>query len=185
MKNLNPTLWRTCRMLSGSTRIRLLRALHDQPGLNVTEYARALNIGRSDASQELRRIQSRGLLQSEHCGVSVIYRLGTDPQVASAAPLLKALKSTLDSFPPDQDADICVMAHAFAHPKRIAILKSLSNAPQTTDVLQKEVRTSFSNLHRHLQAILASGLARRDAGALRLVSTTHPLAKTLFKLLPP
>ncbi len=65
MKNLNPTLWRTCRMLTGTNRVRLLRELHDHPGQSVSQLAAALGIGPSDASQELRRIQSRGLLKSE------------------------------------------------------------------------------------------------------------------------
>lgn len=44
MKNLNPTLWRTCRMLAGTTRIRLLRELHTHPGQSVSELARAVGI---------------------------------------------------------------------------------------------------------------------------------------------
>ena len=36
MKTLNPTLWRTCRMLAGANRIRLLRAIFAQPGQSVT-----------------------------------------------------------------------------------------------------------------------------------------------------
>lgn len=184
MQNLNPTLWRTCRMLSGDIRIRLLRALHDQPGRNVTELAKAVDIGLSDASQELRRIQSRGLLQPEHHGAALVYRLGADPQVASAAPLLKALKATFVSQPTVQDATIRAIVGGFAHPKRITILQSLLKAPKSVYALQKEIRTSYSNLQRHLQTLFDSGLVSRKDRNLHFTALAHPLARTLIKLLP-
>lgn len=184
MQNLNPTLWRTCRMLSGDTRLRLLRALHDQPGRNVTELARAMEIGRSDASQELRRIQSRGLLQPEHRGAALIYRVGADPQVASAAPLLKALKAAFSSAAAGQVATIRAIANGLAHPKRIAILKSLMQAPKSVYALQKEIRTEFGNLQRHVQTLRAGGLVSRKDRLLHFTAPTHPLARAFILLLP-
>ena len=184
MQNLNPTLWRTCRMLSGDTRIRLLRALHEQPGRNVTELAQAVDIGLSDASQELRRIQSRGLLQPEHQGAALIYRLGADPQVASAVPLLKALKATFAAHTPDPAATIQAIANGLAHPKRIVILKSLRRSAKSVYTLQKEIRTDFRNLQRHVQTLLDSSLVYRKGRSLHFLSPTHPLVKTLVKLLP-
>ena len=181
--NLNPTLWRTCRMLSGTTRLRLLRAMHAQPGQNVSQLARALNLGLSAASQDLRRIQSRGLLRAEHRGLALIYRFGADPQVRSTAPLLKALTTTLATRSPDQDAVMQAIAFSFAHPKRIAILKSLLQSPKSVYALQKEIRTSFCNLQRHLRIILAGGLARRDHRVFRFVPPAHPLAKALVRQL--
>ena len=44
MRNLNPTLWRTCRVLSGENRIKLLRQIHDHPGQAVSELALAVGI---------------------------------------------------------------------------------------------------------------------------------------------
>lgn len=170
-------------MLSGTTRLRLLRALHAQPGQNVSQLAHALNLGLSAASQDLRRIQSRGLLRSEHRGAALIYRFDADPQVPAAAPLLKALTATLATRAPDQDAVMRAIAMGFAHPKRIAILKSLLQSPKSAYALQKEIRTPFGNLQRHLQIILAGGLARRDKRIFRFVPPTHPLAKALVRQL--
>ena len=184
MQNLNPTLWRTCRMLSGEARIRLLRTLHDQPGRNVTELAQAVDIGLSDASQELRRIQSRGLLQPEHRGAALVYRLGADPQVASAAPLLKALKATFASPATDSATTIQAIANSFGHPKRIAILKSLMQAPKSVYGLHNEIRTAYGNLQRHLQILLDSGLVCRKDRQLHFIAPIHPLARALLKLLP-
>ena len=38
---LSPTLWRTCRILSGGTRLALLRRVIKHPGLSVSELAAA------------------------------------------------------------------------------------------------------------------------------------------------
>ena len=182
MQNLNPTLWRTCRMLAGPARIRLLRCLHERPGRNVSELARDVGIGLSDASQELRRIQSRGLLQAERKGVSLIYRLGADPQVASAAPLLKALRAVLSAN--ESDEQILAVASGLGHPKRIVMLRSIMASPKSTFALQRELRTNFANAHRHAQQLLDSGFVRRDGRTLHAVPAVHPLAKVRVKLLP-
>lgn len=184
MKNLNPTLWRTCRMLAGTVRIRLMRCLHEQPGQDVTELAQAVGVGISAASQELRRIQSRGLLQAERRKAHLIYRFGADPQVPSAAPLLKALRAALANGSADEDPRICAIAQGLGHPKRIAMVKSLIQAPKSAFALQKDVPTTFANIRRHLQFLYDSGLVRREDRALHYVPPTHPVAKTLVKLLP-
>ena len=39
MQQLNPTLWRTCRILRGRARLGLLRQILKQPGQNVSPLA--------------------------------------------------------------------------------------------------------------------------------------------------
>ncbi|NCA82031.1 MAG: ArsR family transcriptional regulator [Opitutae bacterium] len=184
MRNLNPTLWRTCRMLSGTTRIHLLHCLEERSGRNVSELARAVGVGLSAASQELRRIQSRGLLQAERRQASLIYRFGADPQVPSAAPILKALHAALSTRGPEDDERIQAIAHGLAHPKRIALLKSLMDSPKSAFALQKNFHLSFRTIDRHLRTLLESGLVRRENRTLHPMPPTHPLAKALLKLLP-
>jgi len=184
VQTLNPTLWRTCRMLSGSTRIHLLRRLEDHPGGNVSELARAVGVGLSAASQELRRIQSRGLLQAERRQASLVYRFGADPQVPSAAPILKALRLALAHRHPRGDAQIQAIARGFGHPRRIALLKSLMLAPKNAFALQREFHLAYRSLDRHLRTLLDSGLVRRENRVLHFVPPVHPLAKALLKLLP-
>lgn len=182
MQNLHPTLWRTCRMLAGPVRIHLFRCLHDHPGKNVSELAREVGVGVSDASQELRRIQSRGLLQAERKGVSLIYRLGADPQVVSAAPLLKALRADLSLHKSDEA--ILSVANGLGHPKRIAMLCSIIASPKSTFALHRTLHTPYANAQRHVQQLLDSGLVRRDGRILHCMPPIHPLAKALVKLLP-
>lgn len=125
MQNLNPTLWRTCKMLAGRARIRLLRQLHDHPEECVSALGERVALKEAAASQELRRIQSRGLLQAERRGVRLVYRLAADPQVASAAPLLKALQTAFDACPAERDADMVAIAAGLAHERRIRIVRTL------------------------------------------------------------
>ncbi len=184
MQTLHPTLWRTCRMLSGATRIQLLRELEEHPGRNVSETAQSIGVGLSAASQELRRIQSRGLLQAERRQASLIYRFGADPQVPSAAPILKALRTTLSTRSPEEDNCIQAIARGLAHPKRIALLKSLMDSPKSAFALQQEFHLSYRTIDRHLRTLLESGLVRRENRKLHPVPPAHPLSKALLKLLP-
>lgn len=182
---LHPTLWRTCRMLAGATRVKLLRELHVRPGRSVTELARATGIGLSDASQELRRIQSRGFLQADRRGPFVRYRLGADPQVASAAPLLRALRTTLAQTRDAQDAEIIRIAQGLAHPRRIAIAQALRRAPRRPSQLRKELGLATSSARPHLDRLLKSELVRRAGEWLVLEPAAYPLAKALVRLLAP
>ena len=183
MRQLNPTLWRTCRVLAGSTRIRLLRQLHDHPGQPVFTLAEIVKIGISDASQELRRIQSRGLLQAERKGSCLIYHMGADPQVPSAAPLLKALNKTFDTLPPEQDEILTSIAAGLSHPRRIAIAKRLRSSPCTVAGLRMEMKMPSSPMHLHMATLAAGGWTQRDGQLLRLCVPSHPLAQALAKWL--
>ena len=49
---LSPTLWRTCRVLSGTTRLSLLQRIIRSPGLCVSDLAAAEGISLGRASQE-------------------------------------------------------------------------------------------------------------------------------------
>ena len=183
MKTLNPTLWRTCRMLAGANRIRLLRAIFAQPGQSVSELAQALGIGLSDASQELRRIQSRGLLKSSRDGIRVIYRPEADPQVPTAAPLLKALKTAFADFPPERDEEMLALAFGLAYPRRIAIARALQAASQTELDLGVALKLSSYAVFTHVKILQAGGWIRRIGRNRQFATPDHPLAEALARLL--
>lgn len=185
MKHLNPTLWRTCKMLSGSTRIRLLRQLHRHPGLNVRELGAAVGIKRADASQELRRIQSRGLLKSARQGCPLIYSMHPDPQVASAAPLLKAIEAALTSRPAERDWEMCVLANGLAHERRIRIAQALLESPRSLADLAPIVNIPAPSLARHVHTLIHSGFAVRRNERIHFAAPRHPLARALVVLLAP
>ncbi len=170
-------------MLAGSTRIRLLRRLHSEPGQNVATLAQTLQISRPFASQELRRIQSRGLLGSAHQGASLIYRLSADPQVKTAQPLLKALQKTLSSLPPVRDQEMALIASGLAHERRMAIAASLLHSSKTASELRVEMPMSACSQHLHLQQLMTSGFVIKNGKRYEFHTPSHPLGRTLKGLL--
>lgn len=185
MEPLSPSLWRTCKMLAGLKRIELLRQIYETPGRNVRTLGTAVGIKRSDASQELRRIQSRGLLRSRRQGVPLVYRMETDPLVPSAAPLLKALQSTFSNRPAKQDPYICAMARGLASERRIAIAQMLLSAPQSPVALRIHLNCSAPALAKNVRTLILSGFVRRKNGMLHFRTPLHPVAQTLARMLPP
>ena len=183
MNNLNPTLWRTCRTLAGAKRIQLLRAMHDQPGLSVSELAKIIGVGCSDASQELRRLQSRGLLKSDRQGTCVVYRMEPDPQVASAAPLLKALKASMAATPPAKDDEMCNIAFGLAYSRRIAIANALIAGPQKEAALCVALHLSPFAVFNHVRIMKECGWVKRANSLLEFTVADHPLAAALARLL--
>lgn len=182
-RQLNPTLWRTCRVLSGRIRLKLLRQLYDNPGRSVTELAAAVGIGVSDASQELRRLQSRGLLKADRQGALLIYRMESDPQVPSAAPLLAALNTALSTCPPAQDEQMIPLATGLAHPRRIAVAKHLTASAQSTLSLRTATRIPVCPLSRHLKTLKVGGWIEGNKQSLRFAIPAHPLARALADLI--
>ena len=183
MQPLNPTLWRTCKMLAGKTRIRLLRQLHAPVELSVSALGRRVGIREPAASQELRRIQSRGLLQAERRGQHVIYRMAADAQVATAGPLLKAIRSAFACFPHERDEDMCVIAAGLSNERRIQILRALRKDHATLHDVRRDLKIPSYPFAMHLNILQASGFVVRTENRLHLAVPDHPLAKALAKLL--
>jgi len=183
MQLLNPTLWRTCRTLAGRTRIALLRALLTTPGQPVIRLAEQVGIGKSDASQELRRLQSRGILSVERKRNSVIYFPSPDPQVRSAGPILKALLMALQSPTKEQEARIIQIATGLSHPRRIAIARALKEKQQSILSLEKEVGFHRNVVNRHLKLLIDAGFIHRKGKILLFLPSSHPLSLTLADLI--
>lgn len=183
MQNLNPTLWRTCRVLAGTNRIKLLRHLHEHPGQNIANLAEALGISRPYASQEMRRIQSRGLLKPIRQGAALVYVPSTDPQVASAKPLLKALQASLNAFPAARDGELVALATGLAHERRIAIARSLLQGPKTRAELLTDIPMVPCSYSLHLRKLVAAGFVARRGQRLCIQTPDHPLGRALANLL--
>ena len=182
MNQLNPTVWRTCRALGGSTRVSLLRQILECPGQNVSQLAERLEIGISDASQELRRLQSRGLLRRSCQGISVVYLPIPDPQVPSATPLLQALKEAFASEK-ESDESIIRVAKALGHERRISIVRALLQGPQSRQELSALSNTQLVTLKKHLKWLVDGGIVTRASKKYSLHASPGPLLVAWLKLL--
>ena len=179
---LRPTLWRTCRVLAGKTRLQLFRRVIHSPGQSVTDLADQTGIGCSLASQELRRLQSRGLLRSERTGAYVQYVPESDPLVVDARPILTAMITTFAQYSPAEDKQARHIAAALSHPRRIAILKELLNGPRNIHALQATLHIPVRALYRHLTTLQDGKLIGQSRRVFRATHNAHPLAKCLVDL---
>lgn len=179
---LHPTLWRTCRVLAGETRLALLRHVVESPGKTVSRLAGDVKIGLSLASQELRRLQSRGLIQAVRKGSFVHYLPAPDPQVPEASFLLAALKEAFSRFNPAKDVQIMLIATALSHPRRIRILQELLAGSRTVPMIREATRIPPESLYRHLPLLRKGFLIRQNNRIFRAARPAHPLAKCLVEL---
>ncbi len=184
MGMLHPTLWRTCRVLAGPTRLSLFRRVVAIPDQTVTGLANAVGISVPRASQELRRLQSRGLIQASRQDLFVRYRPVADALVSSAGPLLRAMCETFEAYPESEDADIVRIATGFSHTRRLVIMRWLAVEPRKVSSLDPQAGMSRDALDRHLKKLQAAGFVRRRKGVVRAVENPrHPLARGLLDLI--
>ena len=181
--NLSPTLWRTCRVLSGVTRLRLFRRICQKPGLPVSALAQAERISLGRASQELRRLQARGLLRVERISRWVRYYPEPDPAVPSAKAVLGALRETCAFRKTVTDERTARLALGVAHEKRLAMVRVLRSGPLAVHEMQTALRIPAPTLWHHLRFLEAGGWVIRARGRWHLASNGHPLAPCLLKLI--
>ncbi|HRT05329.1 MAG TPA: ArsR family transcriptional regulator [Kiritimatiellia bacterium] len=167
-------------MLAGPTRLALLRQIIERPDRCVTDLAAEAKISESRASQELRRLQSRGLVQMVRAGRWTRYRPVTDPKVASAKPLLAAVRESFAKWPDEETGRV---ARAFGHERRLRIAQLLQAGPRTAAELRQFGVVSQPALFRHLAMLQAGRLVRRVRDGWERLPNPHPLAQALARLL--
>lgn len=180
-RTLQPTLWRTCRVLANRFRLRILQQLLRQPDQTVSMIARKLHMPLPVASQYLRALNARGLLQSRRVGKYVYYRPVADKSVTGAAQLLKAIRQTL--IQEKQPIDVIFrLVTAFTHPRRVAIIRALGYSATTKPSLRIKTRMSGRALSRHLKKLADRGFLIVGSRTYRCARPECPLAKTLIRL---
>lgn len=180
--SLQPTLWRTCRILASRTRLRLLAELaHKQPR-SVSELAGALALSQPLSSLSLRALESRGLLKVKRIRRRVEYRIATTAAAGELAGLIAALQAGLSGETAFQVL-VFKLATAFTHPSRVQIYCSLKVSEKSQTQLQAELRISRPALCRHLQKLLTRGFVTRDdAGIYSTLKHHHALGRVLAEL---
>jgi len=177
---LQPTLWRTCRVLANRTRLRMLSLLFREPGLTVSRVAQRVEAELPVASQYLRALESRGLLMARRRGRWVYYQPPTARAGGFAAPLVAALRL---QFRRDSQSEepIFKLATAFTHPRRIEIFRALGSGAQTFKRLQGATSVSGWTLRRHLNKLERRGFAVRDGDLYKARLPGGPAARVLAR----
>jgi len=180
---LNPTLWRTCRVLAGPTRLKLLSQILQAPDQGVTCLAEQVHISESRASQELRRLQSRGLVQAVRSGRWVRYRPISDPQVTSAQPLLLAMRAVLTSSSEETELETIRIARAFSHSCRLHLVQVLLSGARSVGELQKYIGASRRATSRHLAILEEGGVICQEGKVWQMAPNPHPLVMCMIGLM--
>ena len=183
MESYHPTVWRTCRVLANTGRIKCLKVVLEQPGRTVCEIAACVRIAENLASEHLRALQARGLIQACRKSRWVHYAPVPDPLVPSARPLLTALRQTLLTEKKTEPEIIHTLT-AFTHPRRLAILRYLQKVGYASaDDIAAATRISLPALSRHLSKLTARRLASCEDHRWQLTPRFGRLEKTLLSLL--
>ena len=182
-ETLHPSLWRTCRVLANTTRLRLLAKLVQKQPQSVSELAEECRLTLPVVSQSLRALEARGLLKVRRIRRRVEYRIPARAEAGSLAEVIAALQKSLqqEAFPDDR---LRKLATAFTHPSRILILRPLASGPKSFSEIQLAVRLSAPALSRHLGKLLKREYVSYDDsnGKFTLRKHPEPFARALTAL---
>ena len=175
-----PSIWRTCRVLANRNRLTLYCLLaKNQPG-TVTELADQAGLSVSLASNYLRQLNARGLLQATRRRGHVEYHILPDPAVPFAADLTRALA---DAIRHEADPVTFIYRHAtaFGHPRRQMILRALAREGLNRQGLSRATGIPRMSLHTHLVKLKSRGYLSTKGNHLRLIPPRKPLPAVLLR----
>ncbi len=158
----------------------MLQLLVARGELDVSGVARLMDCSLGTASQSLRMLNARGLLNVRRNGRHVFYRAGGDRSLPESALLLQAVVSALGKSGASIDALLKTLTAA-THPRRQQILKWLRRPMRYGD-LKARMRVSSAALTRHLQKLRARAFLDTKSGWYRLAWPADDLRKALLAL---
>jgi DNA-binding transcriptional ArsR family regulator len=178
---LQPTLWRTCRVIANAARLEIFAFLLKNPGQPVTSVAEHFNISLSSASEHLRLLESRGLLSVQRARRWVKYRVVPSDRENPGSALAIAMKTV---FQRDRNAaqSIFKSATAFTHPRRVEVFRLLRDGPKSFDQLRHASRISLWALYRHLKKLEVRGFVRLQKRFYVTTEPTDALQRELARL---
>lgn len=177
---LTPTLWRTCRAVACETRLNRLWLLFESGELHVQPLAERAGFSVSNASNQLRRLNSRGLISFRREKMRVIYRAEANESLRAAPILLNALRSCYERNVSIKT--VMKTATAFTHEHRIEIAAALKDGALEFSELQERTGMSGSALSRHLDKLERRRFVKHRDKAFRLRPPGHALGRTLLQL---
>jgi len=176
------------RVLANPLRLRVHRAVHDEPGIPVSRLAARLAVREVVVSQNLRILQAAGLVASRPSGRFVhVHPVMTPRSDRRSSAVAGRLLTTLWEKVGDAEAEpalvwepvgsqsaggdpksltgaIVFVCTAYTHLRRLLILRLLAQAgPLTQETVAEEIGMSAPALTRHLSKLLRRGVVRRVA----------------------
>ena len=179
--SLQPTLWRTCRVLANRKRLQILALLSRQPNQTVSMVAGDMRLSLPAASQYLRALEARGLVTCRRVGRRVEYRLSPATTENAAGEILAALRLAFRRRGQPIEA-LFKLATAFTHPRRIEVFRAVKSGAVTFGKLQTATHISARALSRHLAKLEARGFVKNQMDVYALTDQAHPFSRVLARL---
>ena len=165
-EKLRPTIWRTARALDNENRLRFLRAIFvSKEAKGVTRLAEDIGVSVPTASQYLRALNARGLVDVKRASSHVYYGSGKNRSLPEAQLLQDAFRRLFErkDLPSDWPARISPVLKAYANERRIAIIRTIAeNGSLTFASLSHLADMSETSLLRHLSLLLDGGVIAQD-----------------------
>lgn len=178
MSELQPTLWRTCRVLASETKLKILQYLLHKGDCCVSDVANGLGLSLNNASTQLRALNARGLISVRRKGRNVCYRLEANEKLVAPPALMDVITSAiLRGVSLDRIFRICT---AFTNERRIRIVRMLFHNPQTFRQLRQRVHVCESSLWLHLDKLISRRFVHYRDGVYRLRRVRDPLRRILL-----
>lgn len=178
--NKRIVFWKTCRTIANKTRLTLLWHLFEQDELCVNELQSLAGMTQSNASNQLRLLNTHGLIVYRRKKMNVIYRAEAFGDAEDAAILLRALKRCHTESVPF--AAVIRQMTAFTHERRIEIVRALGKGPLAYNELIEATGMSTSSLSRHLRKLEARGFIRYANSQYGLSRPASSLGVALLKI---
>ena len=178
---LHPTLWRTCRVIANRSRLRIFALLIRQPGQTVSAIADRSNLPIPVASQYLRVLEARGLLEVRRVGRRVSYRLSSTITGGRAQGIVEAMLEVFRRDPKPVEA-LFKTATAFTHPRRIEIFRTIQRKPQTLHQLHDATGIPLWTLRRHLKKLEARAFVASWSGNYVAANRPDAFGRELARL---
>ena len=181
--SLNPTLWRTCRMLANSRRLKIIQHLIDNGPLTLTELATASSMSLPACSQYTRQITARGLCRETRKGTYAFFDLYPDPSIPYSPYLLLGIIESLLRKKQDYTEPIADLT-AYTHVRRIMIVNYLfkEESARLCD-MQQDLPISEAALLRHLNKLISRKVVSRSENeCYHLLKPPTMLSKKLLMI---
>jgi DNA-binding transcriptional ArsR family regulator len=181
-EKLQPTVWRTCRVLANTIRLKMFAVVAQEPDMTVSAVATRVKLPLPVTSMYLRALEARGLLMSDRDGRWVTYRVSEAN--GAVTPLALALRSLARRKARFAEATFR-LATAFTHPRRVDVFRSLSEQPRALAELKLATGIPERALLRHLEKLRTRGFVvyrRGRPGTYAATNQDNAVGRALAEL---
>jgi hypothetical protein len=135
----------------------------------------------SVASQYLRLMNARGLLQTRRRQRQVLYRAAYDPSLPETRILLEALRRTFRGQTNPFEKAFQALT-AFTHPRRIMLVQAVAAGVDDLKTIRAQTGISSNAALRHLGKLRRRGYVMQQVGSYKCQCPREPLARALIGL---